>query len=56
MAGRAYLYALGAAGETGVDRVLEWFHADMIRTMNLLGVGSISELDRSLIDLGASMT
>lgn len=56
MAGRAYLYALGAAGETGVDRVLEWFHADMIRTMNLLGVGSISELDRSLIDLGTSMT
>ena len=56
MAGRAYLYALGAAGETGVDRVLEWFHADMIRTMSLLGVGSISELDRSLINLPTDMT
>ena len=56
MAGRAYLYALGAAGETGVDRVLEWFHADMIRTMSLLGVGSISELDRSLINLPTEMT
>ena len=56
MAGRAYLYALGAAGETGVDRVLEWFHADMIRTMSLLGVGRISELDRSLINLPTDMT
>ena len=55
MAGRAYLYALGAAGEPGVDRVLEWFHADMVRTMNLLGVGSIPELDRSLIDLGTAI-
>src|SRR3954452_9347200 len=28
MAGRAYLYGLGAAGEKGVDRVLEWFRSD----------------------------
>jgi L-lactate dehydrogenase (cytochrome) len=51
MAGRAYLYGLGAAGERGVDRVLEWFRADMVRTMNLLGAGSVPELDRNLIDL-----
>ena len=38
MAGRAYLYGLAAAGERGVDRVLEWLRADMIRTMSLLGV------------------
>ena len=50
MAGRAYLYALGAAGERGVDRVLEWFRADLVRTMSLVGVGTIAELDRSLID------
>ncbi len=56
MAGRAYLYALGAAGETGVDRVLQWFRADMVRTMNLLGVGSIAELDRTLITLPMEMT
>ena len=37
MAGRAYLYGLGAAGERGVDRVLEWFHADLVRTLTLLG-------------------
>ena len=51
MAGRAYLYALGAAGERGVDRVLEWFHADMVRTMTLLGVSTVEALDRDLLDL-----
>jgi len=50
MAGRAYLYALGAAGERGVDRVLEWFGNDVARTMTLLGVGRIADLDRSLLD------
>lgn len=53
MAGRAYLYALGAAGERGVDRVLEWFHADLIRTMSLVGAGTIADLDRDLLDLPA---
>lgn len=51
MAGRAYLYGLGAAGEAGVDRVLGWFRADMVRTMTLLGVGTIGDLDRSVIRL-----
>ncbi|HET9075603.1 MAG TPA: alpha-hydroxy acid oxidase [Acidimicrobiales bacterium] len=51
MAGRAYLYALGAAGEAGVDRVLGWFRADMVRTMSLLGAADVAGLDRTLIDL-----
>jgi L-lactate dehydrogenase (cytochrome) len=51
MAGRAYLYGLGAAGERGVDRVLTWFRADLIRTMSLLGVAAIEELDRALLTL-----
>jgi L-lactate dehydrogenase (cytochrome) len=51
MAGRAYLYALGAAGEPGVERVLGWFRDDIRRTMSLLGVASISGLDRSLISI-----
>ena len=51
MAGRAYLWGLAAAGELGVSRVLEWFAADMTRTMSLLGVTSVSQLDRSLLDL-----
>ena len=50
MAGRAYLYALGAAGERGVDRLLEWFHADITRTLTLLGTGSIADLNREVID------
>jgi L-lactate dehydrogenase (cytochrome) len=51
MAGRAYLYGLGAAGEAGVDQVLEWFRADIVRTMNLLGVQAIPDIDRSLVSL-----
>jgi L-lactate dehydrogenase (cytochrome) len=53
MAGRAYLYALGAAGERGVDRVLEWFAADVARTLALIGAGSIDELDRTFISYDA---
>jgi L-lactate dehydrogenase (cytochrome) len=49
MAGRAYLYALGAAGERGVERVLQWFTADIRRTMTLLGVPTIAALDRSVL-------
>jgi L-lactate dehydrogenase (cytochrome) len=51
MAGRAYLYALGAGGERGVDRVLSWFGADLVRTMSLLGAATPADLDRSLLDL-----
>lgn len=50
MAGRAYLYGLGAAGERGVERVLEWFRADLVRTMSLLGVSTTSQLDRDLLE------
>jgi L-lactate dehydrogenase (cytochrome) len=50
MAGRAYLYALGAAGERGVDVVLDWFANDMTRTMNLLGAGNTNDLTRELLD------
>ena len=49
MAGRAYLYALGAAGEAGVDTLLGWWREDMRRTMSLIGAASIAELDRSFI-------
>ena len=54
MAGRAYLYGLGAAGDMGVDRVLEWFRNDLIRTLNLIGVSSFEELDRTCLEFSPS--
>jgi L-lactate dehydrogenase (cytochrome) len=50
MAGRPYLYALGAAGERGVDRLLDWFRADMARTMTLIGAEAVAELDHTFIN------
>jgi L-lactate dehydrogenase (cytochrome) len=50
MVGRAYLYGLGAAGEAGVDRVLGDLRNGVERTMSLLGVGSVDQLDRALLD------
>jgi L-lactate dehydrogenase (cytochrome) len=50
MAGRAYLYGLGAAGERGVDHVLGLLDADVRRTMALIGASTVDELGRELID------
>jgi L-lactate dehydrogenase (cytochrome) len=52
MAGRAYLYGLGAAGERGVDFVLDLFRADVERVMMLLGVGRIADLGPDLVAPG----
>jgi L-lactate dehydrogenase (cytochrome) len=49
MAGRAYLYGLGAAGERGVDHVLGLLHDDVRRVMALLGATQVSDLDRELV-------
>ena len=49
MAGRAYLYALGAAGERGVDRCLTMLHDDVKRTMALIGATNLTSVDRSSI-------
>ena len=49
MAGHAYLYGLAAAGERGVDRVLEWLRSDVVRTLTLLGVDRIGRLDRDVL-------
>src|SRR5215216_3873998 len=46
MAGRAYLYGLGAAGERGVDHVLHLFDADLRRTMALIGAHDVEHLTR----------
>ncbi len=47
--GRAYLYGMGAAGERGVDHVLEFFRDGLVRTMALTGRTSIPEIDRQLV-------
>ena len=49
MAGRAYLYGLGAAGERGVDHVLTLFASDMRRTMALVGARDIAGLGPDLL-------
>lgn len=51
--GRAYAYGLGAAGGAGVSRAIEILRADIVRTMKLLGCGSVAELNRSYIDVPA---
>lgn len=51
MIGRAYAYGLGAAGGAGVQRTLEIFREDLIRTLKLLGCPSVAELDTSYVDL-----
>lgn len=43
--GRAYLYGLMAGGEAGVDRAIEILGSQLVRTMKLLGVGSVEELE-----------
>jgi L-lactate dehydrogenase (cytochrome) len=52
MAGRAYLYGLGAAGEAGVDHVLDILASDMRRTMALIGCPTVKELDQEYVDRG----
>ena len=49
--GRAYAYGLGAAGAPGVTRAVEILRTDVIRTMKLLGVRSLTELNRSYVEV-----
>lgn len=51
LVGRAYAYGLAAAGYPGVVRALEILHADVERTLRLLGCPSISALDPSYVDM-----
>jgi len=45
LVGRAYLYGLMAGGEAGVDRAIEILSEQVARTMRLLGVTSLEELE-----------
>ncbi|HEY0247319.1 MAG TPA: alpha-hydroxy acid oxidase [Gryllotalpicola sp.] len=45
LVGRAYLYGLMAGGREGVDRMIQILSDQIVRTMKLLGVASLAELE-----------
>jgi L-lactate dehydrogenase (cytochrome) len=45
LVGRAYLYGLMAGGRAGVDRTIDILRTEIVRTMRLLGVSSLAELE-----------
>ena len=54
LCGRAYAYGLAAAGEPGVNRAIDILRTDLDRSMRLLGCASVSELDRSYVNVPRS--
>jgi glycolate oxidase len=51
--GRLQCWALAAAGESGIVRMLELLEDEVIRTLGLLGVTSFAELDASYLHAAA---
>jgi L-lactate dehydrogenase (cytochrome) len=49
LVGRPWFMALGAAGEAGVERLLELLARDVDRTLALLGVGRVDDLDATVL-------
>jgi L-lactate dehydrogenase (cytochrome) len=47
--GRLYLYALAAAGQPGVERIVGKLRDEIARDMRLMGVTSPAQLDRSML-------
>jgi isopentenyl diphosphate isomerase/L-lactate dehydrogenase-like FMN-dependent dehydrogenase len=56
LVGRAYAYGLAAAGGVGVARAIEILRTDLIRTMKLLGCGSVAQLDQSYLEASSTRT
>lgn len=54
--GRAYLYGLMAGGRDGVDRTIEILSTQILRTMKLLGVKSVNELNPSHVKIIHTIT
>jgi isopentenyl diphosphate isomerase/L-lactate dehydrogenase-like FMN-dependent dehydrogenase len=52
--GRLQCWALAAAGETGIVRMLELLEDEVVRSLGLLGVKSFAELDRSYLHPGTA--
>ncbi|WP_226553743.1 alpha-hydroxy acid oxidase [Celeribacter naphthalenivorans] len=49
--GRAYLYALAAAGQPGIERMLTQLTAEITRDMRLMGVTRVSDLNPDMLRL-----
>jgi isopentenyl diphosphate isomerase/L-lactate dehydrogenase-like FMN-dependent dehydrogenase len=49
--GRAYGYAMAAAGEAGVSAALSILRTDLVRTLTLLGCPSVAALDASFVQV-----
>ncbi len=47
--GRLYPYALAAAGQAGVERIMGKLREEIERDMKLMGIQSLSQLDRSML-------
>jgi isopentenyl diphosphate isomerase/L-lactate dehydrogenase-like FMN-dependent dehydrogenase len=43
--GRGYAYGMAAAGDAGVERAIEIFKADIVRTMKLLGCAKVADVN-----------
>ena len=51
LVGRPYLYGLMAGGEAGVAKAIEIYASELRRTMQLLGVSRLENLDASIVRL-----
>jgi L-lactate dehydrogenase (cytochrome) len=51
LVGRAFLYGLMVGGERGVKRAIDILAAEITRTLQLLGVAGVGELNRSHVSL-----
>jgi isopentenyl diphosphate isomerase/L-lactate dehydrogenase-like FMN-dependent dehydrogenase len=49
--GLPYIWGLAVDGERGVSRILEIFAEQIDRTLALLGVAGLAELDRTFVDV-----
>ncbi len=47
--GRLYLYALAAAGQPGVERIVGKLRDEIDRDMRLMGVTTLAQLDRYML-------
>lgn len=50
MLGRAFIYALAAAGRAGVEQIIDLMTAELRTAMALAGISEVAKLDRTVIE------